>query len=188
MIKHTIRALAISLCVALVSPTYAQDTDVIATIVEQSDGTRALVHEAVIDAPVATVWASLSTEEGWKAWGPRFAKFDFRLGGSIETAYHADAKSGDPNNIRHRILAFVPERMIALQIEQAPANGPADPELLKNLWGVYELEPAADGKTRLRISGLGYGADAASSQLLDFFKSGNVYSISLLRRNLAQSE
>ena len=79
----------------------------------------------------------------------------------------------------------MPQRLIALQVEKVPEGGPVDMETLARLWGVYELSPVEENRTKLRISGIGYGADEASSQMLEFFKSGNVYSIDLLRRNLA---
>ncbi|QYJ07685.1 SRPBCC family protein [Qipengyuania flava] len=173
---------------ALSAPALAADDPVEARVVEESDGSRTLVHEAVIDAPLADVWATLSTEDGWKAWGPTYARFDLRNGGSIESGYHEGASAGDPRNIRHRILAVVPERLLAIRVEYAPADGPVDPALFADMWGVYELEPLADGRTRLRITGLGYGADEGSSRLLEFFKAGNVYSIGMLRRNLEAAD
>lgn len=175
----------IALSLALAAPAVANSSDIASTIVEESDGTRTLVHEAVIDAPVELVWWTLSTEEGWKSWGPGFAHFDLRHGGSIETGYHDGVERGDPRNIRHRIIAFVPERLLAIQVEHVPAGGPVDIEAVKAVWGVYELEPIGENRTRLRISGVGYGPDEASSQILEFFKSGNVYSINLMRQNLA---
>ncbi|WP_417321566.1 SRPBCC family protein [Erythrobacter aureus] len=170
---------------ALATPTLGANAPVETRVIEESDGSRTLVHEALIEAGVAAVWATLSTEEGWKAWGPRFARFDLRHGGSIETGYHDGATAGDPRNIRHRIIALVPERLIAIRVEYAPPDGPVDPALFTDMWGVYELEPLADGRTRLRITGIGYGTDEAATKLLAFFKAGNVYSIDLLRRNLA---
>lgn len=183
--KKLLAAAAASIACILAAPVAADDSNISSEVIEQEDGTRTLVHDAVIDAPASAVWAALSTAEGWKMWGPKFAYFDLRLGGRIETGYHDNARLGDPQNIVHRIIAFVPERMIALQVAQAPKNGPVDIELIKQVWGVYELEPLGDNRTRLRISGVGYGSDEASSQILEFFKSGNVYSIEMLRRNLA---
>lgn len=185
MIIRAVKPALAAVALALAIPALSQQSNVAVEVVEESDGTSTLIHEAVIDAPPGRVWATLSTVDGWKMWGPQFAQFDLRIGGSIETAYHADATAGDDRNIRHRILALVPERMIALKVEQVPAGGPVDPALLENIWAVYELEPLADGTTQLRISGLGYGNDDASQQLLGFFKSGNVYSIELLQKNLA---
>lgn len=175
------------LAFALTQPLAADENKIKAEIVEESDGTRTLIHEAVIDAPLAVVWATLSTAEGWKRWGPKFAEFDFRTGGSIETGYQDNAKPGDPQNIRHRILAIVPERLLALRVEQVPEGGPVDAAVLEKAWGVYELSAVDEQRTRLRISGHGYGADPASVRMLEFFKTGNVYSIELLRRNLAAS-
>ena len=180
-------AVLAGLALALSQPLAADNSNISAQIVEESDGTRTLVHEAVIDAPLGAVWSTLSTEEGWKNWGPKFAKFDFRTGGSIETGYHDGAKPGDAQNIRHRILAIVPERLIALKVEQVPEGGPVDLAMFEPTWGVYELSALDEKRTRLRISGYGYGPDDASSRMLEFFKSGNVYSIELLRRNLAAS-
>lgn len=172
---------------ALATPGLAAAPDITAEVIEENDGTRTLVHEAVIDAPVGDVWATLSTEAGWKMWGPRFAHFDLRHGGSIETGYHEGADRGDPRNIIHRIIAFAPERMIALQVVQAPEGGPADPAAVKQVWGVYELEPLGENRTRLRISGVGYGSDEASTRILEFFKAGNVYSIELMKQNIASA-
>ena len=170
---------------AVFTPAAANTNDVTSTIVEESDGTRTLIHEVQIDAPVELVWWTLSTADGWTTWGPRFAHFDLRHGGLIETGYHEGAERNDPRNIKHRIIAFVPQRMLAIQVEHAPAGGPVDIEAIKNVWGVYDLEPLGEDRTLLRISGVGYGSDEASSQILEFFKSGNVYSINLMRRNLA---
>ena len=180
------RAIA-TLAIGAAAPLAAQESDISVEVIEENDGTRTLVHEVVVEAPVDRVWATLTTEEGWKMWGPKFAKFDLRLGGSIETGYHEGATPGDPMNIRHRILGFVPERMIVLKVEQAPARGPVNIETLAPMWGVYELEPLGESSTRLRISGLGYGTSKAHEQMIEFFKHGNIYSIELLRENLAAS-
>lgn len=176
-----------AIAASFATPIPAVGQDIVTEVVEENDGTRTLVHETVIDAPVADVWAALSTEEGWKMWGPRFAWFDLRFGGSIETGYFEDTVRGDPRNIIHRIIAFVPERMMALQVLQAPESGPVSLDTIKHTWGVYELEPLGVEQTRLRISGMGYGVDEQSSRLLEFFKTGNAYSINLLKRNLADA-
>ena len=178
-----IRALLAIAALTLAAPLAAQDEPVTAAIIEHSDGSRSLVHEAVIDAPVERVWATLSTAQGWKMWGPQEAWFDFRIGGTIETSYVAGSGQGSDQNIIHRILGFVPERLIILQLEQAPAGG-FDSSVFDGTWGVYELEPFGEDRTRLRITGAGYGDDEGSTQMLEFFKSGNVYSIEQLKAAL----
>ena len=184
--KMTIAAIAFASC-SCTAMAQAPDTvaPVHSNVIEESDGTRTLVHVAEVDAPIADVWATLTTPDGWKMWGPSFAVFDLRLGGSIETGYHEGAYAGDPQNIRHRILAIVPERLIALKVEQAPARGPVNMDMLASMWGVYELEPLGVDRTRMTITGLGYGSDDASLRMLEFFKAGNAYSIELLKKNLS---
>ena len=171
---------------ALASPSLAETDAVTAEIIEHEDGSRALVHEAVIDAPISAVWTTLSTAEGWKMWGPRAAWFDFRIGGTIETAYASGAERGGDQNIVHRILAYVPERMIALKLEKAP-TGAFDPAVFEGTWGGYELEPLGTDRTKLRIIGAGYRSDEASTQMLEFFRTGNVYSINMLKKGLADA-
>lgn len=185
-----IRTLITASALLLAAPATAQDETITAEVIEESDGTRTLVHEAVIHAPVADVWATLSTAEGWKHWGPKEAWFDFRPGGEIETSYNAGAKPGDGQNIKHRILAYVPERMIALQVAKVP-DGAFKPGVLDGMWSVYELTPVfvadphnREDATELRIIGIGYKSDPDSSQMLEFFKTGNVYSIEVLKKVL----
>ncbi len=185
-----IRSILVATCLALTSPVLAQDIAaepaITAEIIEYENGSLALVHDAVIDAPVDQVWATLSTVEGWKMWGPKEAWFDFRLGGTIETSYVEGSEPGSDQNIIHRILAFIPERMVALQVEQAPAGG-FDSAIFDGTWAVYELEPLGPERTRLRITGLGYKSDDASMQILEFFKSGNTYSIEVMKKALAEA-
>ncbi|WP_284126457.1 SRPBCC family protein [Parerythrobacter aestuarii] len=181
-----LRTLTLSFALALAAvttPAGAETDGVSVEVIEQNDGTRTLVHEGVIDAPVPAVWAALATPEGWKLWGPKEAWLDFRLGGSIETSYNAGAKPGDAQNIRHRILAYVPEQMIALQVAKVP-EGAFKEGLLDGMWSVYELEPVGDSQTRLRVIGIGYKSDPDSSQLLEFFKGGNTYSMQMLEQNI----
>lgn len=156
-------------------------------IITEPDGTRTLIHRTVIDAPPAKVWTAFSTEEGWKYWGVAFARMDVRNGGSIESGYVPDATAGDPRNITHRILAMVPERLMAIQVSKAPPE-PIDPELFKSMWAVYELEPLPGERTQLTISGYGYGEGEQYDRMLSFFERGNAYSIKLMRTNLAAAE
>lgn len=181
-------AASAALALAFSSPLVAASDDILATIVENEDGSRTLIHEAIIDAPVSRVWASFTTEDGWKNWGPKFARIDLRQGGSIESSYYADTAVGDPRNILHRIIAMVPERMIAMRLERVPEGGPVSEVVMVATWVVYELEPIGDAQTKLRILGLGYQQGEEFDRVIGFFHSGNAYSIELLKKNLAASQ
>lgn len=181
-----ILAAMLSACtLAVATPALAEEPPVEASIVEHPDGLRTLVHEAVIDASPAQVWATLATEEGWKSWGVAFAKVDLRPSGTIETGYYPDTSAGDPRNIVHRILTLVPEQLMVTRVEQVPEGGPIDPAILEPMWAVYELEPLPGGQTLLRISGHGYGEGEDYDGMLAFFRRANIASIEMMRAAIA---
>lgn len=187
MIRLTMAAAA--LAVASFAPgVSANAQDINSSITEEADGTRTLVHESIIDVPIAQLWESFTTVEGWKLWGPQEAWIDLRLGGTIESSYTAGAEPGDPTNIVHRILAMVPERMIATRLDRIPEGGPVPASVMQATWAVYEMEPVDDERTRLRITGLGYLPGEEFDRVIGFFESGNTYSIQLLQANIAARE
>ncbi|MHA7820190.1 MAG: SRPBCC family protein [Erythrobacter sp.] len=172
-----------ALLFAIASPLSAQEDNrtITASIANHPGGDRALTHEAIIDAPPARVWEAFTTVEGWKSWGVVFAELDIREGGLIETSYFADAGTGDPRNIHHRILAMIPQRMMVTRIEQAPPDGPVNPAIFERMWNVYELEPLEGDRTRLRITGHGYATGERFDRVLAFFELGNVAAIERMR-------
>lgn len=145
------------------------------------DGSRVLQHELVVAATPAEVWQTFTTAEGLKSWAVPSAWVDFRLGGTWETSYDPDARQGDSDNIITRILAYQPLRMIAIQAVHAPPDF-AYPELLPNLFSVFTFEPAADGGTRIRASGVGYRDGEGYDHIYAFFRVGNAWTLEQLRQ------
>ena len=148
------------------------------------DGTRVLRQSIVVPAPPKAVWDVFTTEAGWRSLGIAFVAIDFRLGGLIETSYDPAAKAGLPSNIRNRILAYLPLRMLALQAEQAPPGFPA-PELLPRLFSVFEFEAIAPSQTRITVSGVGYGEGEAFEKVYRLFERGNRWTLATLHERLA---
>lgn len=173
-----------ALALMLAAPLWGQGPISVAERVE-ADGSRSLVHEVEVKADAARVWRAFTTAEGWKSWAVPVAFVDFRVGGDIETSYNPAARAGDPGNIKNRVLAYLPGRMMAFQAVQAPPGFP-NPELLPSMWSVAEIEPLANGGTRVRLTGLGYARTAGHDRLFAFFKSGNATSLEWLRESLEQ--
>lgn len=133
---------------------------------------RTLVHEAIIDAPVETVWSMYTTTEGASKWMAAKVEIDLRVGGSMRASYNPQSNLDDEFTIVNRILAYEPMRMIATRNEKAPA-GFDWMEPLKDTWSVTYFEPLGSNRTKLRLVGLGFGEGPQWDQLYTFFEAGN---------------
>jgi hypothetical protein len=99
----------------------------------------------------------------------------------IETSYTPTARSGDPSTIRQRVVAAIPGRMLVFRTIRAPQGFP-DFDTYAQVTSAFELEPAGDGRTRVRLTGTGYADTEAGRRLLGFFREGNRVSLERLRQ------
>jgi hypothetical protein len=148
------------------------------------DGTHLLVHEAVVDAAPEDVWAAISTAEGWKSWAVPVAWAP--APDMIETSYTPTAKPGDPSTIRQQVLIRVPRRLMVFRTVKAPERFP-DFETYARVVSAFELEPAGEGKTRVRLTGTGYADTEAGRRLVGFFEKGNQVSLDALKARFAKA-
>jgi uncharacterized protein YndB with AHSA1/START domain len=130
------------------------------------------VTEGFINAPVAEVWRLFTTSEGFKATGVALAEVDLRIGGTIRSHHDPKGQLGDAETIVNEILAFEPERMLALRIRQLPASFPHR-EAIAGTWTVVYFNKSGEDMTYVRIVGLGYTDDESSRQLRQFFETAN---------------
>ncbi|HYW15584.1 MAG TPA: SRPBCC domain-containing protein [Allosphingosinicella sp.] len=175
--KRMIAALLIGLTAA--SPAAAAA----ATKERAPDGTHLLIHEAVVDAPVADVWAAISTAEGWKSWAVPVSWAP--APDMIETSYTPTARPGDPSTIRQQVLIRVPRRLMVFRTVKAPERFP-DFDTYAKVVSAFELEPAGEGRTRVRLTGTGYADSEAGRRLLGFFEKGNQVSLDALKARFAK--
>lgn len=151
------------------------------TSYKAADGARVLRHELVAPASAAEVYAALTTAEGWRTWAVPFAVMTpaFGAGAIIETSYNPNAKPGEATNIKNKVLAYIPERMLAFQAVQAPAGFKHAAELAQ-IFTVAELELLDAKRTRIRLSMLGYGEGQAFDELYAHFAKGNAWTMTKL--------
>jgi uncharacterized protein YndB with AHSA1/START domain len=142
---------------------------------------RTLVHEAIIDAPVDTVWSMFTTTEGASQWMVAKVDIDLRVGGSMRTSYNPQSTLDDEFTIVNRILAYEPMHMIATRNVQAPA-GFEWIEQFQQTWSVTYFESLGPNRTGLRIVGLGYGEGPQWDRLYTFFEAGNQQVLDQLKR------
>lgn len=143
-------------------------------------GHRVQQLEAVIAAPVAKVWDAFATDDGFASWAAPVAHVTLANDGMIEASYSTSAKIGDPDNIRNRIVAYVPGHLLVLANEHAPKGAPFDAEAFAKIRTIIEFQDTGDGKTRVIESGVGYGDGAAFDSVYKHFRAGNAYEFRLL--------
>lgn len=137
--------------------------------------------EGVVNAPVAAVWNAWTTTDGLKAWLAPHADIDLRLDGLMRANYDPKGTLGDAGTIENRVLAYEPERMLSIRVAKAPASFPFKSRV-GEMWTVLYFQPTADGKTQLRIVGLGFGSDEESQKMKEFFRQGNAFTLAQLQK------
>jgi uncharacterized protein YndB with AHSA1/START domain len=149
------------------------------------NGDRVMRLSIEVAADPAQVWHVFSTTEGWRALGVKTAYVNFRPGGVIETSYKAGMPQGDPDNIKNQVVAFVPERLLVFRNVQAPRDFP-NAVLFARVTTIVQIEPLTPGRTRVTLSGDGYGAGAGFDDLYAKFLGGNAYTLAGLKDVLAK--
>jgi uncharacterized protein YndB with AHSA1/START domain len=150
------------------------------TSVTGADGSRILRESIVIAAPRQALWNAFATTEGLKSWEAPVAAIDLRVGGSLEASYNPKAQLGDPNNIKHEVLGFLPGELLIFRNTQAP-HGFKHQDLFARTTTIIQFEDAGAGRTRVTVSGVGYRAGKDFDELYAFFHSGNAYLLEMLK-------
>lgn len=185
MTKPLAAALLSILVPGLWTASQAAGQTVADTSYRATDGTRVLRHEIVVDAPREQVWDAFTTADGWMSWAAPMAVVDFRRGGSIETSYDPAATAGDPANIRHEILSYLPGEMLSLRAVQVPPDFPYQ-DLVDELWAVFLFEDAGPGRTRVVSAGAGYRDGEGYDTIYGFFQQGNAFMLQQLERRFQE--
>jgi len=137
----------------------------------------------ILPARPEVVWAWLTEEDKVAHWMAAKAEVDLRIGGEYRNSYDPNSSLEDDATIVNRILAYEPNRMIAIRNVRAPASFPFDN--FQDTWSVMSLEPTPDGRTRLVIAAHGYGEGGEWDDLRAFFDRGNAQLLETLAQRLA---
>jgi uncharacterized protein YndB with AHSA1/START domain len=168
--------LILALALVLAGPVAAQEAakspDVVETSFVTPDGQSDLQQSVVINAPVAALWKSFTEPKEFARWNAPVAAIDMRVGGTLEASYDPKKPIGDPDNIKHRVITFLPERLIVFQNIQAPHELP-DADKFQRTVIVVQFEPLGSAKTRVTLSCTGFGPDPASQRIYAFFREDN---------------
>jgi len=127
---------------------------------------RSFTKEAVIQAPVETVWAAWTdgrafTEIYGRDNDALVANIDLAIGGRYEWLFDGEIGSNGC-----QILSYVPNRMLSFSWNAPPQQ----PESrAKHTWVVVELDPVEGGATRVTLTHLGFGDAPHWDESFEYF-------------------
>lgn len=158
--------------------------DKLTSSVSTERGKDFLRQEGIVNAPVADVWKAMTTKEGVESWMVAHAEIELRPGGRMLTHYNKDGVIGDPGTIENIVLSLEPERVFSIKVGKPPEGFPFK-DSIKNTWSVIRFEPMGENRTRVSVTGMGYGDDEESQKMLAFFEIGNEWTIQKLQEHFA---
>jgi uncharacterized protein YndB with AHSA1/START domain len=150
----------------------AKSPDVVDTSFVTPDGQSDLQQSVTISAPVAVLWKSFVDPKEFARWNAPVVAIDMRVGGTLEATYNRAKPIGDPNNIKHRVITFLPERLIVFQNIQAPKELPNADKFQRTVI-IVQFEPQGPSRTKVILSCTGFGADPGSQAIYRFFQTDN---------------
>lgn len=136
----------------------------------------------VVDAPLAKVWADLTTKEGLESWMVPHAEIDLRSGGR---ATYSSGKDGD----EPIVIAFdyvVPQRIVSQRFLDVPKAMPDREVMLGGSYATY-FEPLGANRTLLRFEATGYDASESGKNARERFFKSNTTNIKHLSESYAGS-
>jgi uncharacterized protein YndB with AHSA1/START domain len=157
--------------------------DVHDTSLVDSQGSRVLQLTIDLNAPPKAVWDAFMDAPTVQRWAATLAIIDARQGGTMEESYNAKAKAGDPENIRHDIIAYVPGQMFVFRNTNAPSQLPGR-ELYKRVVSIVQVQDLGGGRTRLSITQTGYAPGPDFDKLYAFFSDDNAWEMEQLKIEL----
>jgi uncharacterized protein YndB with AHSA1/START domain len=149
---------------------------------QQAVAAEPLVAEAIINAPLATVWQAFATPDGYASVNVPHAAVDLRMGGLLQVQPDPKGTLGDKGTTVSEIIAFEPERLLTLRVRQAPA-GSAEPQAFANTWTIVYFAPLGAEMTHVRVAGFGFNEGPAAATLAKFFEQDQVAQMRRLEKH-----
>jgi uncharacterized protein YndB with AHSA1/START domain/uncharacterized protein YciI len=130
-------------------------------------GGRAIVQEAEVPATRSEAWRAWTTSVGLRRFFSPYARVELRPGGPFEILFSADGPEGERGGEGCSVLAFEPERMLAVSWN-APPQFPRVRGLRTQL--ILHFEDAVPGHCRVRLVNHGYGEGEEWDQAFAYFE------------------
>ena len=170
--RRLIIGLGLALALANGAAAAGKYPDVRDTSSVDAQGARVLQLSIDLNAPPKAVWDAFTDAPTVRRWAAAMAEIDLKQGGTMEESYNAKARLGDPENIRHDIIAYVPGQMVVFRNTNTPSALPGR-ELYHRVVSILEVQDLGAGRSRLTISQTGYAPGPQFNQLYSFFSEDN---------------
>ena len=181
--------IGLGLAVALASGAAAASKypDVRDTSTVDAGGARVLQLSIDLKAPPKAVWDAFMDAPTVRRWAAALAEIDLRQGGTMEESYSAKAKAGDPENIRHDIIAYVPGQLVVFRNTNTPSALPGRDQYHRVV-SILQVQDLGAGRSRLSISQTGYAQGPEFDKLYGFFSEDNAELMETLKAELERPD
>jgi uncharacterized protein YndB with AHSA1/START domain len=150
---------------------------------KDGSGHRVLQIMTVVNASLDDTWKAFTTDDGFKRWAVPVTHITLGNDGMMESSYAITSKIGDPDNIKNRIVAYLPQKLIVLQNAHVPNGAPFDPVLIASIRTIITMEPVDATHTRVTEAQVGYGEGAGYDDMYKHFRDGNAYALHALAQS-----
>jgi uncharacterized protein YndB with AHSA1/START domain len=176
------------LLIACFIPLSAQETATVDTSYITKTGERVLRIEMEVPVPIDAMWRAWTTEEGLKHWVAPVVALDFKVGGSLQTNYDAQAKIGAPGTIHLGITNYLERQLITLKVNLTDTFAKKARDEDRNLQETVQFIDLGNGKTKLISSMMGWGTGKEWDDTYSFFARGNKWTCQQLAKYLLSSQ
>ena len=170
--RHLFIGLGLAVALASGAAAASKYPDVRDTSTVDAGGARVLQLSIDLKAPPKAVWDAFMDAPTVRRWAAALAEIDLRQGGTMEESYSAKAKPGDPENIRHDIIAYVPGQLVVFRNTNTPSALPGRDQYHRVV-SILQVQDLGAGRSRLSISQTGYAQDPEFDKLYGFFSEDN---------------
>lgn len=141
-----------------------------------------IVKETVVPAARAEVWRAWTTSEGIASFFCERNHVELRVGGAFEMYFDPSKPEGQQGSEGCRILAFLPEEMLAFSWNAPPQF----PEVRRQRTQVFVyFSDEGDGRTRVRLTNHGYGEGELWDPVYEYFDRAWGFVIENLAKSFA---
>jgi len=128
---------------------------------------RAILREATVPIPRAEAWRAWTTEAGLCSFFAETVRVELRPGGPFEILFSEDAPEGERGAEGCTVLAFEPERLLAVSWNAPPQFTQVRQQRTQV---VLHFEDAGSGAARVRLVNHGYGEGEEWDQVYAYFE------------------